>query len=53
MTNASAMTLVLLLFLALFLGAFVVILGGGRWIERTRPTSGRHADEESRHLRAA
>ncbi|MBZ5569710.1 MAG: hypothetical protein LAN64_17925 [Acidobacteriia bacterium] len=52
MTNASAMTLVLLLFLALFLAAAVVILGGGRWLEHTR-LAGRHTDEVSHRRRAA
>ena len=52
MTNASAMTLVLLLFLALFLAAVVVILFGGQWIEHTRPTR-RHTHEENHHQHAA
>jgi hypothetical protein len=38
MTNASAMTLTLLLFLALFLAAmFVIFFGGTLFVRRERP----------------
>lgn len=51
MTNASAMLLVFVVFLALFLGAMVVILWGGGLFEHRSPRRRNHQMDD--HQRAA
>ncbi|MGZ4826931.1 MAG: hypothetical protein ACXVZR_08680 [Terriglobales bacterium] len=52
MTNASAMTLSLLVFLALFLAAmFVILWGGTLLVRRDRSRAVRHPEDQ--HRRAA
>ncbi len=52
MTNASAMTLVLLVFVALFVGAVVVIFFGGTVLQRPRRPRA-NAEINHHHPRAA
>jgi hypothetical protein len=52
MTNASAMLLVFVVFLAMFIGAMIVILWGGG-LFRHRPTMRHHDDMNHDHRAAA
>jgi hypothetical protein len=54
MTNASAMTLSLVVFIALFFGAiFVIFGGGGLFVRRDRPKPQRGSDLEPERSRRA